>query len=796
MQRALGAGQIIAVLSPDFARGIQTQSEWIHGLRVDERPDDGRAGIILVKVKGGDLPSDLRSLKYLDLVGVEDESVAQRRLLGTVLTQRRPHIVPPFPGSRHEKDEVSYPGNLEPKTPGNINVSHDNEVLLILYATGDKLVAHRLALHLRPLEREGHVPAVMLYNLETDNWEDGTSAHREAFRRVKILVPIISADLLVLDRVNSPEIIELLADAGRHGDRLVLPVISRASDWRSSPFGRFTSSPRDGRPISERRNLDGAIVEATANIRRAARKLVDSATTYPQESTSTQIDKLHTAGSAKPKTSYKLSEVFKKSGVPTVTFVEPSDFFMMKLALEQPGRGVVIEGPSGIGKTSVLRKAITQLGDAGVPYELLTARNPGDVTRLGTIQSWHRGVVAVDDFHRLNPELQVKLVDYMKYLADIELEDRKLVVVGIPGTRSRLIETAFDLATRIDIFTLTSAPESLILTMIEKGEKALNIRFAERIDIAQESRGSLNIAQMLCFYLAAHAGIFETQSKLSEIDSDTHEAINKVISYLALKFYSVVAAFASVGEPSDHIGIHLLEQLAKSGDGTLHLPSLKSMRPSLTRGIDRFLAKNHILTVAEKAPDYQRHIVYDHRSGRLAFDDPQLAFYLTRTAPAYWEKEVGKLSEVKQNRIFVSYSHHDLQWLVALKVHLKPLERSGVIDLWDDTRINSGNLWRDDIAGALESARVAVLLVSAHFLASDFIVENELPPLLASAEALGTTIVPIQVSPSRFEDTPQLSRFQSANSPSLPLISMSTAEQELLFVKVSKEIQAALNRTP
>ena len=146
-----------------------------------------------------------------------------------------------------------------------------------------------------------------------------------------------------------------------------------------------------------------------------------------------------------------------------------------------------------------------------------------------------------------------------------------------------------------------------------------------------------------------------------------------------------------------------------------------------------------------------------------------------------------------RRQVFISYAHADAQWLERLQTHLKPLERAGQIDRWDDTRIKTGMEWRKEIEHALAQARVAVLLVSAAFLASDFIADNELPPLLAAAEEEGALILPIILSPCRFERTPELSRFQAANPPSKTLEEMSDPEWNRVLVAISERIEEILS---
>ena len=150
------------------------------------------------------------------------------------------------------------------------------------------------------------------------------------------------------------------------------------------------------------------------------------------------------------------------------------------------------------------------------------------------------------------------------------------------------------------------------------------------------------------------------------------------------------------------------------------------------------------------------------------------------------------IPEEGRRKVFVSYSHTDNEWLKRVQIHLKDLTRRGLVELWDDTKIQSGAQWQEDIKGALESAKVAVLLISADFIASNFIAEDELPPLLAAAEKDGVIILPLILSPSRYEKIESLSKYQSVNPPSKPLAGLPKVEQEAYLVKLSDDVLRAV----
>jgi len=145
----------------------------------------------------------------------------------------------------------------------------------------------------------------------------------------------------------------------------------------------------------------------------------------------------------------------------------------------------------------------------------------------------------------------------------------------------------------------------------------------------------------------------------------------------------------------------------------------------------------------------------------------------------------------------IGYSHQDqssIDALSRLRVHLGPLEREREfrIEIWDDTKILAGSDWEIELRTAIQSARVAILLISAHFLNSKYIMRDELPLLLEFKATRRLDILPLIVSPCDYEGTKELSKLQSLNKPEKTLADMALPELDRFLLAVKQEVMRRL----
>ena len=197
---------------------------------------------------------------------------------------------------------------------------------------------------------------------------------------------------------------------------------------------------------------------------------------------------------------YRLEDVYRTEGVPEFTFVRPPNFGDLRVDIRNPGKPVVIEGQSGTGKTTTVKRIIADsLPSDG--FEYLSARKAKDIPRILELASGGiAGKFIVDDFHRLETLVQAQIADIVKVAAE-EYGDEshpKVVIIGINKVGSELIHLVHDIAKRCGIHRIQPASLETSIELIKKGEEKLNVLFSDYPSIFNETKGDYWLTQLIC----------------------------------------------------------------------------------------------------------------------------------------------------------------------------------------------------------------------------------------------------------------------------------------------------------
>jgi hypothetical protein len=155
------------------------------------------------------------------------------------------------------------------------------------------------------------------------------------------------------------------------------------------------------------------------------------------------------------------------------------------------------------------------------------------------------------------------------------------------------------------------------------------------------------------------------------------------------------------------------------------------------------------------------------------------------------EKVVTETEKAKRTGVFISYAHEDSEFVDEMRPHLKILEKRGIV-CWNDTKLKSGEKWDARIKEEMSKAKVIVFLVSASFLASDYISRDELPPALTAAESEGAELLWIPARTCDLDDEKSITQYQAIGDPKTPLESCGLPERNTIYTKLSKRIKEIL----
>ncbi|MGW2117631.1 TIR domain-containing protein [Streptomyces zhihengii] len=386
----------------------------------------------------------------------------------------------------------------------------------------------------------------------------------------------------------------------------------------------------------------------------------------------------------------RVEDVFKISGVPTHTFVKPSEYSRLKVALRSPGRGVIVEGPSGIGKSTAVVKALRE-NHMSEEVVQLSARSPSDVEYIELLHDLGKfGTVVIDDFHRLQDSVKSQISDLLKIMADSEDVDRKIVIIGINEAGRSLIKASPDLSNRIDVIRFEVEPDAKIEELVTSGESALNVSLAARDFIVEKSRGSFYLAQLLCMEACVLADVLEKPLDRTNVDTSFSAIQRRVVSRQRDRFGDVVRNFArgTKFRPGGRAPyLHILRWLAESESWSISIDDEMRKHPSEKASVGLVSERGYLERLAN-SEGISEILHFDSDTRILSVENPMLIFYLRNISWPEFIREVGftKVDYEESYDFALSFAGEDREYAESLRNSLEDIGHTVFYDMAEQHR--------------------------------------------------------------------------------------------------------------
>jgi hypothetical protein len=363
-----------------------------------------------------------------------------------------------------------------------------------------------------------------------------------------------------------------------------------------------------------------------------------------------------------------LAEVFKTVGLPPYTYVKPAYYGEVRADILQPGKHLLIEGPSGVGKTCVVFKVFEDLGwSKGREYEYISARDLGAQQRVEdflTLAS--RGglpaplLSVIDDFHLFPVQQRASLGATLKRISDLAFEHAtppKVILIGIPTSGTSLLSEAYDLGPRLGSYRFSRASDSEIDRLVNEGEAALNILFEDRDILLAESAGNFWLAQYICNKVCATQEVFESQDEVRILTFDLLGIRQRLMTELSQRYIPVAKTFAK-GKKWRPGGnkpyLEVLLALSKQPDSVVTYDRILNAVPERRRpGLKAIRSRiPEVIFDSVKGVDLRKQIAFDPASG-FSIEDPLFRYYLSNVDAQDLYRELGVEAErVERARLY------------------------------------------------------------------------------------------------------------------------------------------------
>lgn len=359
----------------------------------------------------------------------------------------------------------------------------------------------------------------------------------------------------------------------------------------------------------------------------------------------------------------KLSQVFKTVGLPPYTYVKPRHYGEIRADVEQPGKHVLIEGPSGIGKTCVVYKVLEELRwELGREYQYVSVRDAGAEAKieehLSAIDANKQTGVSlyiIDDFHLLSNERRAKIGSRLKRISDMAFETKhppKFALIGIPTAGTSLLSEAKDLGPRIGVYRFKTAEDNEIARLISEGEQALNVIFQDQELILAEASGNFWLAQYICNKVCAVSDAIETSPDVRILSFDILSIRRRLMDELSVKYDPTAKGFCKgkrwrPGGNKPYLEVFVA--LSKIPELVVSLDKVLSVVPERRRpGIKAIGPRIASVICDGSGQDLRKQIFFDE--GSFSIEDPLFRYYLNNLDVGSLYKSLGlEVDAVERN---------------------------------------------------------------------------------------------------------------------------------------------------
>ena len=414
-----------------------------------------------------------------------------------------------------------------------------------------------------------------------------------------------------------------------------------------------------------------------------------------------------------------LEDVFVTEGVPEFTFVRPPNYTALLVDLRRQGKPVVVEGQSGTGKTTTVKKALAEIFPEDTP-KLLTPREPKDLPIIEAINlEAGEETYVVDDFHRLDKETKERLANLAKVIAERDNRDGlpKLVIIGINNVGSDLIQLVPDIAKRMGIHRIAPGTPAVINEMIELGSNLLNVEIVEKETIVDDSRGDYWLTQQICKTICISAGIDQTQEQQRQIDWEPVEIKTQVVETLHHNYDPAVREFCRGRRfrPTNDPYYKLLRAVSEQDRSNVDLTELANARQDIKGSINN--VKDHRLKVLlEQKEACARLFYYDADTKNFAIEDPALFYYVKNLNWEDLRQRCGFRDDPRDFEwdIAISFAGENRSLADFIGQQLRDLDISVFYDRnYEDNYL--GGLWSQQFSDIFaEKSRLVVAILDLH----------------------------------------------------------------------------------